>query len=266
MVHAATMACVQKAESLIAQGSADSMRYATLQLRMGIEYLFYELIPLYREELPDDICTSKWRPQEIIDSLLECNPDVDKDARIAIGDSDAEGNLSSPAIVREVKSPNKRLLRQHYHRLGSYLHAPVNLVQPEIAKWKSELDKALGCLKEYKNDQMLANIGPKVKIPCECGRVIKRNLHGVNVTGEMKCPNPQCRAVFDVRVENNQTHFTMRQTTYECPFCHTDNFVPTGRICDGMPITCAKCEKRVVVRSRFALELLDAQSHSEGHG
>lgn len=45
---------------------------------MGIEWLFYELIPLYRDELRDDI-TGRWRPQEIIDALFECDPSADQD-------------------------------------------------------------------------------------------------------------------------------------------------------------------------------------------
>src|SRR5688572_29294296 len=125
MVHAKTIECVRKAGSLIEAGDADSLRYATLQLRMGIEYLFYELIPSYKDELPDDIM-SKWQPKQIIDALLECDPLVDKDARIAI----TAAGASSPALVLRSKAVNKGILKDHYHRLGSFLHAPVDLVDP----------------------------------------------------------------------------------------------------------------------------------------
>jgi hypothetical protein len=112
MVHTKTVTCLQKTEALIANPSDDTLRYATLQLRMGIEFLFYELIPLYKEELPDDIATTKWRPNEIIDALLECNPDADQDARIAIIPSQSGAEANTPAIVKDAKAPNKRLLRQ----------------------------------------------------------------------------------------------------------------------------------------------------------
>ena len=78
MPHAETQSCLQKAESLIEIGDADSFRYASLQLRMGIEYLFYELIPLYRDELPDDILT-KWQPKDVLDAVLACDPSAHKE-------------------------------------------------------------------------------------------------------------------------------------------------------------------------------------------
>jgi hypothetical protein len=48
-MHDKTISCVAKAEALIAEGDADSVRYACLELRMGIEHLFYDLIPLYAD-------------------------------------------------------------------------------------------------------------------------------------------------------------------------------------------------------------------------
>jgi len=48
-----TQKCVEKAKALMADSpDAHSMAYATLQLRMGVEYLFYEIRNLYRDELP----------------------------------------------------------------------------------------------------------------------------------------------------------------------------------------------------------------------
>ena len=41
IMHIRTIACAQKAELLMADGSEDSLRYATLQFRMGIEHVFY---------------------------------------------------------------------------------------------------------------------------------------------------------------------------------------------------------------------------------
>jgi len=263
MVHSLTMDCVQKAETLIADPSADTMRYASLQLRMGIEYLFYELIPLYQEELPDDITTTKWQPREIIDALLECDPYADKDGRVAIGSPVTDGQSITPTIVKDVKAPNKRILKQHYHRLGSYLHAPVSLVQPDIGKWLADLGKTIDCLKEYKDNQVLINIRPLVEIPCDCGRTIKRNRKGVDATGEMQCPSPDCRAVFDVSLDKNNTRYTLRQASYHCPYCRTQNFVPVHRLSDGVPINCVMCNCRVVVRSGFDFQPLDGEPDSE---
>lgn len=167
MAHTQTISCVRKAELLLADDSHDSLRYATLQLRMGIEYLFYELIPLYKEELPDDITSTKWQPQKTIDALLHCDPDADKDGRLAVGPSGAVGQPGAATLIMEIKSPNKRMLRDHYHRLGSYLHAPVGLVDADTHKWHSDLETTINCLKQFKGNQVLCNIRALVEIPCK---------------------------------------------------------------------------------------------------
>jgi hypothetical protein len=238
MAHAETDACVRKAEVLLEEGSLDSLRYATLQLRMGIEYLFYELIPHYRDELPDDITTS-WQPQKILDALLECDPYVDQDAKIRIGDGP----------VHQSKAPTKRLLKKHYHRLGSYLHAPVDLVEPPREKWRNDLLEVVSCLREYQTTQIVFNFRPLVEIACKlCERPIRRNKHGVEKTGQMQCLNPACRAIYDIRLEGDKVHYALRQESYTCPYCMTVNYVSIGALVDGLTITCDNCEKRVAVR------------------
>lgn len=224
MPHTETIDCVQKAKALVAEGSADSLRYASLQLRMGIEWLFYELIPLYRDELPDDI-TTRWRPQEIIDALLECDPLVDQDGKIAFGSIGPGGEAAPPAFVLETRAPNKRLLRKHYHRLGGCLHAPVDGTQPDLQKCRADLEALIASLEEYKWNQALINLRPLVHIPCECGRTIKRNKHGVEATGAMQCTNPKCRAVYDVKIDGDRVRYSLRHAEFACPYCQVTNCV-----------------------------------------
>jgi hypothetical protein len=258
MPHHETLACLRKAEPLIEAGDVDSLRYATLQLRMAIEYLFYELVPLYRQELPDDILTAAWQPQRILDALLECDPHADKDGRIAIGPSEGIGEPGWADFMMESKAPNKKLLKKHYHRLGFYLHAPVDLVDPSLEKWRNELEKAAASLSEFKSGQVLSNFRKLIDFECVvCKRMIYRNKLGVEATGEMQCLNPECKATYDVRLEGELTHYSLRQESFDCRYCGTKNYVPAAKIVDGVPITCVECEKRVVVRSSFRLQPLD---------
>jgi len=242
MAHQKTHTCICNAEKLLEESSPDSLRYAALQLRMAIEYLFYELIPLYQEELPDDITSSTWQPRQIIDALLECNPYVDQDAQIRIGDG-------SSAMVFESKAPNRRLLKQHYHRLGSYLHAPVNLLDPQAEKWQSDLREAILCLRQFDTEQILHNIRPLVTFSCQlCGRVVKRNKHGVEASGEMRCPNPKCMAIYDIRLEPDRFCYALRKVDYKCLYCGALNNASAGGIQEGIIIDCKACGKRAIVR------------------
>lgn len=218
MPHAETIACVEKAKALLKNGDADSLRYASLQLRMAIEYLFYELVPLYREELPEDILKS-WQPQKILDAILECDPDADQDAKYMLAPAGELENPDSPKMVLESKAPNKRLLKKHYHRIASYLHAPTNLVAPDLTAWKNDLENAVAALEEYKSGQAISNIRVLVETKCVCGKSIKRNKQGVEASGIMQCHDPNCRAIVDVHFEGDTAHFKLREEWYDCPYC-----------------------------------------------
>jgi DNA-directed RNA polymerase subunit RPC12/RpoP len=256
MPHLETIACVEKARKLIEVGDADSLHYASLQLRMGMEFLFYELVPLYKEELPDDVLT-KWQPQQILNALLECDPDVGKDSRMAVGVSDGPGLPLKVDTVFETKAPPIQMLKKHYHKLGSYLHAPVDLKNPSPEEWITYLGELISILAEYKRGQVLSNFRCLIDIECECGRTIKRNKRAIDSSGVMQCPDPKCRAVWDVHFEGDITHAKLRQDSFICHDCQTENFLNASKIKDKLRIDCVECGKKLLVRAAFRIIPLD---------
>ncbi len=255
MVHTLTNDCCSKAKTLIAEGSGDSLRYATLQLRMAIEYLFYELVPLYKQELPDDILSTRWQPKQIIDAILECDPDAELPSRVAFGPSEQVGEPGWADTVFSTKPPTRKLLKDHYHKLGFYLHAPIDLVQPDNAKWRSALERALTVLSEYTVDQALFNIGVFIHIECACcERTIYRNKRGVEASGTMKCPNPDCGAIYNVTFDGELTHSSLQQESFDCQVCGTTNYVPRSAIKEGTEIRCVDCGQQVLVTRSFRLQ------------
>jgi hypothetical protein len=256
-MHSQTIACVGKAKVLMAKADVDSLRYAALQLRMGIEYLFYELIPLYKDELPDDIM-KLWQPAQIISALLDCDPAVDQDAEVRLFPGDRPPGEGTPFLARKSKAVNKRILRDHYHRLGSHMHAPVDLAEPVVQKWIDALTKTIACLGEYTMDQMLSNVSSFVTLDCDCGRRIKKNRHAIDVRSELRCPGPTCGAVYDCVVEEGgSVSCVQRQFTFQCPYCKEPNDVPIHRLKAGIEITCAACERRSVANTGWFVSSLD---------
>lgn len=260
MVHYLTHQCVERAKALLEDSKQESLRYASLELRMGIEYLFYEILPLYSEELPDDI-TSKWQPQKIIDAILECDPDADKDSRMILSPHrTTEDGLKRSAIQFQQKAPTKKLLRKYYHRLGFYLHSPIDLQQPDESKWRADLDKTIEALTEYKTSQIISNIRVLVEIECSyCGREIKRNKKGVEESGEMRCLDPKCGAIYDVSVDGDKVHWQAKQGHYDCPYCKERNYFSIGHLQDGFNVECVKCSKKIVAKSSFILHPADGE-------
>lgn len=104
-MYVKTQKCVEKAEALLAESyDADSLAFATLHLRMGVEYLFYELRNLYKHELPP--ITSKWQPQRVIEEVLTCDPDAHKDGFLSFGNgtytTDSTPELTLTEVVKDV--------------------------------------------------------------------------------------------------------------------------------------------------------------------
>lgn len=226
---------------------------------MGIEYLFYELLSQYRDELPDDI-TSKWQPKQIIDAILECDPTADQDAKLLIGKPGAFDNDEVPAdvLVKETKAPNKRLLKKHYHRLGFYLHAPVDLQPPDETKWREDLQKAADVLSDYDSTKILVNFRELIQFSCTCcGREIRRNRNGVEATKEMRCLDPKCGAIYDVEVAGDKWRWRIREAHFDCPNCQASGSISAGDIREGTQTNCRSCGRRLGVRSNFVIELLD---------
>ncbi len=265
MPHENTRDCLAKAKLLLSDASIDQLRYAALQLRMGIEYLFYELRYLHREELPDDL-VSKWQPKQVIDAILECDPLADQDGSLTLLIPDESGNPSAVGMTFETRAPNKRLLRKHYHRLGAYLHAPTDLVDPDLQKFESDLAKVVEELEVF--DQLLAtsNIAEYVTNTCLCGRSIKRNKRGVEENGEMRCPDPQCNALYEVTLNGNTSHFKLKEEKYDCPKCQSTNYFSAGKLKPGLQLTCGKCETQVRLISALAIQRLDDEPVAGGGG
>src|ERR1043166_2603719 len=147
--------CVRASHALLATGNSRDLRYAALEARMAIVGLFYALLPHYREELPDDIAKT-WQPRHLIDAIISCNPFVQMHQQITIGIPD------DPAakFVGTYTPVPPELLRKYYHRLGSYLHAPIDGTALNEGKLRATITGALTRVEEHcSQTTVMANVG-----------------------------------------------------------------------------------------------------------
>lgn len=246
-----TQKCVEKAKALIAESQdEDSLAFATLKLRMGVEYLFYEIRNLYSKELPP--ITSKWQPQRVIEEVLACDPDADKDGYVSFGNGTYTTD-STPELTFKTMAPNKKMLRKHHHRLGKYLHAPVDLNPHDHSKWLKHLNETIVALEEFQQSQALCGLRPVVSIQCTCGLNIVYSRHRVESTGQMQCLDHDCREVFDVVFTEGQIQATPRQVPYACPSCESTGTVSAGSVRQGLEVKCDFCKKTFVARGSLVL-------------
>lgn len=184
------------ARRLLDQNDAASLRHAALEIRFALERLFYTLLPYYKDELPDDL-VRKWRPQQIIDAIRDCNPFVEHEQRVVIGRG--QGKEGAPLFAGSQKPVSRKLLAQYYHKLGSYLHARRDGDDPPAAKLRALIASAAERIEQHcRETTFIHNGGTFITVKCECGRQIKRNFFALTTNQSIRCPSEECGAVYDL--------------------------------------------------------------------
>ncbi len=61
---------------LLASGEPFNARYACLELRMALECLSYDLLRLYRDDVPDALLET-WQASAVLDALLDIDPTIE---------------------------------------------------------------------------------------------------------------------------------------------------------------------------------------------
>jgi hypothetical protein len=256
-MHDEAKRSLDKARKLIAAADPDSLRYACLQLRSAIEELFYELIPLYKDELPTDII-HEWRPVQIIDALVDCDPLVEQDTRICMFDYDGDGNPAPPGYVGEQKAVSHKLLQKYYHALGSYLHAPLPGKQHDFAKLAKRLAATADVVAKRCAGEVLANLAAKATFTCDCGRHVTRNVRALEISPLVVCPDSKCRAQFEyIGTENGVSRFSLLVQTVTCPKCQAKIEVGLHKLDDGLVVVCEKCGGRIQLHRGYHAVPLD---------
>src|SRR5262245_6060897 len=88
--------CVTRAKNLLAIGDEPSARYACLELRFAIEYITYDLLQPYRNELPYDII-KKWQPREFLGDMRSVDPYADCSSTLSVAREAPLGVAPSPS-------------------------------------------------------------------------------------------------------------------------------------------------------------------------
>lgn len=254
MLLQSSMNHVIRARVLIEQGDETHIRYAALELRMAIESGFYRLLPVYKEELPDDIVKS-WQPKKLLDAIIDCNPDAEHDYTITYAPEGTSDVPLTGKVLGHHKAVSKELLRKYYHRLGSLLHAPMDEQPLDLAKAKVLLTAAATRMEQHCSQTTLfANIAEFYSVVCVCGRLIKRNSRAVEKNPIIRCPDANCGAVFDLAsAPGESTEWKLRQIEFNCPDCESPNYFGIHLIDTGRHFTCIGCNRRYQITTNLVV-------------
>lgn len=254
---------LERARQLLASGDPESLRYCCLELRVCIELIAYERLDIFEKELP--LGFEKWQPREVVDALVDCDPDADKDFTMRVG---LEGPAGEPPTrmmtVGTYHALTRQFVQRRYHKLGSYLHAPTYAqvkAHTEPVPDKQFLEETLREVERLCSSTVASNFGSKVTLVCQdCGTTIVRNTAALKRDGRLTCLEPSCKAVYGVEgLDTPAPLFRMERVDFACA-CGATVFVGRHRLRDGLRISCHGCHRTIAVSRPWYFVLEDTAS------
>lgn len=251
---------LSKAKELLKRGDIDSLRYACLELRFAIEFLTYDKLKSYLDQLPYDIL-KVWQPGKVIKALAEIDSHVERDCTLTMYQEDKDGNPVKPVMVGNHNSFSAKWATKAYSSLGSFLHAPtLNKVasgEDQVEKMTKKLTDVIQEIERVMagsiHNLVLQNY---IRFTCqnECGATIKRCADSLPENGEVKCPNPDCKAVHIVeKLPNKKFRWSLRTATWKCDECGAEHIMEFHNPRLPEELNCPDCGTIWVLHSTLAL-------------
>ena len=228
--------------------SESSLRYACLELRFCIEFLALDRLQAYLEEVSNE-ALAKWTPKDIINEILNIDPQGDKSVSISFALDSSAGVSEEPKSLGEDRRFNIKWANKNYNTLGNFLHA-TTLEQLKSGKEpeKSVIQKRIAAIIEELEAVLASpihqvNFGNFFQLDCEeCGTKIKRRAESIPPSG-LVCPNRVCGAVYDVTKTDAGFLYRLKTTSWTCK-CGAVMHFPHNRIKENATFNCPDCNAK----------------------
>lgn len=248
----------QSAQDMLAGGEEAVFHLVALELRRCIEAIVYEKLWNRKEWLPADIAHD-WRPPQAFDALLVIDPDAEHTETLAVAPESTFGVMPPQeafTIVGTEARPGLKLLKDNYHKLGSYLHVQSPFLVAKVKDASKRLEyyrQLLGELEPLVQSTVTFNITMTEKFTCHwCKRTITVNASGVESDqSEIQCLG--CQGKISIKKDGDKFILSPQISWAECPDCKSEVELPTHKLAEGYQFTCA-CGSTFEIRQgwRFA--------------
>jgi hypothetical protein len=247
---------LDRAQALL-KGSSDDLIFACLKLRQCIEALSYGLLVTYRHELSASAIMS-WTPRKVLDELELVDPLANSSRTITVELPAADG-ASTPTVVLsdEDRRFSPKWANKAYNKLSNILHVPT----PKTLEAHGELsphDIREQCDEYAKHlETILASgichfvSGRFLEYPCDCGFLIKRRVETVKIGTDLECS--ECGRQHQVVSINGQNiGALLREPTWTCRVCSTENKVSSHELEEGKEFKCSHCNTAITISKTWA--------------
>ncbi len=238
---------LKRAEELLAQDDADSLRYVALELRRCVEAVVYEKLWAYRDRIPAEAART-WQPPQAFKALVLMEPGAASTSRVGVA---PQKELGVPPegpyhpLGVDVR-PGIAWLNKTFNKLGSFLHAdwPYSRKKPRKRgeTGREYLESVVQDLRPFVEKSFTSTLALLVTFHCSvCGTEIRANAAGVEAAGEVTCLNADCGCRFLATKENDQILFQLDATVANCPECEGAIELPNQKLRIGHTFACAGC-------------------------
>ena len=253
---------LHRAQTQLASGQAEHLKYAALELRMAMEALTYDRAEAYAAELPPSEY-DMWQPKKLLLQLLEIDPLADKDSTISYGMEQEYG--VPPAVMNALGSEkvlNLATLKKHYDALGGHLHMPT-IKQfnqgkgPDTAKLAKRCSEIVNFIADVLASPVFnSTLGAFAQMPCEgCGATIRKRMPFGVKSVVARCF--ECPASYTLEdADGGQVTWKPQQQKLTCrlPGCGTPIVIWNHELELGRCWTCSKCSSTNLICLGVMLE------------
>ena len=200
---------LERSKRLIEAGDEQSLVYAALELRLGLEVVCYEKLRLRLEYVsPEDI--RDWRPKQVLEALQELvEPRIFEPAILEHAEEPAGQEPKTWVQVGERKGMAPRRWSEIWNKLSRYLHvhepqsrdSPVR-AYPDASSLRNILLNVIAELEPLASAGDINFPGPVTYFHCTCGMRVQRPDATLQPGQVITCFNPNCLREWIVEKDN----------------------------------------------------------------
>jgi len=188
------------AKALLESGSDAELLYACLRLRLTIEALAYELLQLYRQDLPEET-VRLWQVNKVLRELVALDPSAEATVSIEIGPMPGD---VGPTITFEDHRMASDWAEKTYFTLGKFLHEQTlldlerrgDLDRDNVRGFAQATLAKLGLVVNSSGWNMRVTFDREVE--CDCGTTLVFTLTRTQIAARTQCK--VCNAQYEARI------------------------------------------------------------------
>jgi hypothetical protein len=243
MVDYSPKECLKRANEQLAINSAITDRYAALELRQCIEAIAYKKLAAYKNRMPQ-VLFEKWQPDKVISCLTALEPRSGLDSKTSISRQDLNGKPEKLICSFEQKEITTKFIKDRYHKVGNWLHVPLESTIIDNAKRHEDLVGLVKELTEYVSISIYSTIAHVIVFDCtECKNQIVRNSASLNSGDVVECFNKNCQAKYLIESDGDTFRYILDEAEFECD-CGEKIHLPFHKIKENLTVNCLNCKAK----------------------